>query len=63
MEIEELQYHWKHYRAAHGQRQLSEEELIALLDEPAQRSYGSWWEAATRYAAVYGFLICCCQSC
>lgn len=64
MELEELTPHWEAYRATAADDEiLSEEALYGLL--PPEKSFPlpRWFFTTTRYAAVYGFLLICCQSC
>ena len=70
MTLDELERHWKTYRATAGEEMLSEAALSDLLPpEPAYRQtgpaspYRRILATTTRYAAVYGFLLICCQSC
>ena len=63
MELEELRHHWATYRATTEDELLSEEALSELLPYEPTLSYRRILSTATRYAAVYGFLLFFCQSC
>ena len=64
MELDELRCHWDAYRATAVEEEiLSEEELYALLPSETVSPYWQMLSRATRYVAVYGFLLFCCHSC
>lgn len=63
MELEELNQHWKNFRATHERNELSEEELYALLPTERVSPFRRIVHKASLYVGVYGFLFFCCQGC
>ena len=63
MTLEELEHHWKTYRASTNEEILSEQALCDLLPPESTFSYRRILTTMTRYAAVYGSIFLCCQSC
>ncbi len=63
MKIEELQNAWRHLRTEQEHLHLSDEQLYDMLPPGRSLTLRQVLRKTTHYAAIYGFLIFCCQTC
>ena len=63
MELDELQPHWRDFRAAREQEVLPEEALYAMLPSESVSPFRRILYKASHYVGVYGSILICCTEC